>query len=93
MERAWNTDVWIALSVDNTSNTFKWSDGIPVSWTNWAVGNPRGAWTGDHHCVYTNLERTTQELMYWRGGKCSEKKLFICKKILSKFYSGYEFYK
>ncbi|CAB4014988.1 macrophage mannose receptor 1-like, partial [Paramuricea clavata] len=93
MERAWNTDVWIGLSDENTSNTFKWSDGIPVSWTNWAVGNPRGAWTGDHQCVYMNLERTTKELMYWRGGECSEKKLFICKKIISKFYSGYEFYK
>ncbi|CAB3993328.1 Hypothetical predicted protein [Paramuricea clavata] len=83
MERAWNTDVWIGLSDENTSNTFKWSDGIPVSWTNWAVGNPRGAWTGDHQCVYMNLERTTKELMYWRGGECSEKKLFICKKIIT----------
>lgn len=82
MERAWNTDVWIGLSFENTTNTYKWSDGSPVKWTNWAVGNPRGRWTKDY-CVYMNLERTTQDLMYWRVGKCTEEKLFLCKKTLS----------
>jgi hypothetical protein len=85
MERAWNTDVWIGMYVsdEKTPSTFAWSDKNPVMWTNWAVGNPRGAWTGDN-CVYMNLKRTTKDLMYWRLGKCSQEKLFICKKIISK---------
>ena len=84
MERGWNTDVWIGLSYDNTTSNFTWSDGTQVKWTNWAVGNPSGAWTRDD-CVYKNLDRTTQDLMYWKTGKCSDKKIFICKKIIRKF--------
>ena len=81
MERVWNTDVWIGLSVSN--NKFIWSDGTPVTWTNWGMGNPRGSWTGER-CVYMNLERTVQDLMFWKLGKCSEEKLFICEKVISK---------
>ncbi|XP_028395163.1 uncharacterized protein LOC114519252 isoform X2 [Dendronephthya gigantea] len=79
MERAWNTDVWIGLSLSN--NEFIWSDGAPVTWTNWGVGNPRGSWTGKR-CGYMNLERSLRDLMYWKLGKCSEEKQFICKKIV-----------
>ena len=82
MERAWNTDVWIGLSFENNTNTYTWSDGSPVMFTNWAVGNPRGRWSKDY-CVYMNLDRTTQDLMYWRVGKCTEEKVFICKRRIS----------
>ena len=85
MESVWNTDVWIGLSRSNNSTpgTFTWSDKTQVTWTNWAVENPRGSWTGDN-CVYMNLQRTTKDLMYWKVGNCNKEKLFICKKIISK---------
>ncbi|XP_046846401.1 uncharacterized protein LOC124440117 isoform X2 [Xenia sp. Carnegie-2017] len=83
MENAWNTDVWIGLSDAKTPCKYTWSDGASVSWTNWAVGYPRGVWSGEH-CVFMNLKGATQDMMYWRVGNCSQEKLFMCKKIIYK---------
>lgn len=85
MENAWNTDVWIGLSDAKTPCKYTWSDGALVSWTNWAVGYPRGVWSGEH-CVFMNLKGATQDMMYWRVGNCSQEKLFMCKKIICKLF-------
>ena len=35
-------DIWLGLRTDDTDDNYKWADGIPVDYTNWAEGQPDG---------------------------------------------------
>ena len=41
--KAFPVDLWIGLYNTNISPDFQWTDGSPVTYTNWAQGQPDGA--------------------------------------------------
>jgi hypothetical protein len=86
MERAWYSNVWIGLNDLNTKGVYEWSDGSPVSWTNWYVGQPDERRT-DKTCVYMSLRRAKRGWMYWNDQNCTNKYAFICTYRSGKFVS------
>jgi hypothetical protein len=44
---------WIGLSTLSTNSGFVWSDGSPVSYTNWNAGEPNN-FLGQENCVEMN---------------------------------------
>ena len=51
-----------------------WSDGTPVNYTNWEIGQP-DSYNGLEACVQINPESGR-----WTDRDCNEKKKFVCKK-------------
>jgi hypothetical protein len=84
MERAWYSNVWIGLNDLKTKGVYEWSDGSPVSWTNWYVGQPDERRT-DKTCVYMSLRRGKRGWMYWSDQNCTNKYAFICTYHSGKF--------
>ena len=89
MERAWYSRVWIGLT-EKTKGVYEWSDGSPVSWTNWYVGQPDERGT-DKSCVYMSLVRGKRGWMYWKDSNCTRKLPFMCGYSIGKLIK-YVFY-
>jgi len=63
--------VWIGLSDEDHNDTYKWSDGTPLDYVNWAAGNPDG---GDQNCV---VLQTSSGL--WYDGRCTPSEGVVCR--------------
>lgn len=48
---------WIGLNQLSTSTGFVWSDGSPISYTNWYPGEPNN-YLGQENCVEFNAENS-----------------------------------
>ncbi|XP_064408108.1 C-type mannose receptor 2-like [Latimeria chalumnae] len=64
--------VWIGLQRNNDRNTWLWSSGDPVNFTNWNPGQPNNA-HGSQHCaaILSNSSR-------WHDTSCTENRSFVC---------------
>ena len=85
MVRAWYGSVWIGLNDLKTKGKYEWSDGSPVSWTNWYVGQPDET-TIIKTCVYMSLKGIKRTWMFWKDANCTNKFPFICQKTLGKIF-------
>uniref|UniRef100_H2ZZ19 C-type lectin domain-containing protein n=1 Tax=Latimeria chalumnae TaxID=7897 RepID=H2ZZ19_LATCH len=64
--------VWIGLQRNTDSNTWLWSSGDPVNFTNWYPEQPNNA-HGSQHCaeILSNSSR-------WHDTSCTENRSFVC---------------
>lgn len=60
--------------------TFKWSDGWPVDYSNWAAGNPPSN-NDDKDCVTMATDGT------WHVATCEQRLPFLCKQTDGIYYS------
>ena len=60
-----------------------WSDGTPVSYINWDIGQP-DSFDGREECT-----QRLGELGYWTDVYCEVTKPFVCKQSVGKFSSYY----
>uniref|UniRef100_A0A670JIF2 Macrophage mannose receptor 1-like n=1 Tax=Podarcis muralis TaxID=64176 RepID=A0A670JIF2_PODMU len=67
-------DPWIGLNDIIREESFLWTDGSEVYYTNWASGFPS---YGD--CVFI-IKRTGNSGGKWRDGPCSARKSYICQR-------------
>ena len=88
MERAWYANVWTGLNDLKTKGLYQWSDGTPVTWTNWYVGQPDERRT-DKSCVFMSLQSTKRGWMFWRDANCSNTFAFMCKQNIGKYRQLY----
>ena len=64
---------WIGLN-RNPEGGFTYTDGSPVDYTNWAVGEPSESWNGEaEDCV------RVYNAGQWNDDTCSDKFPFVCK--------------
>nr|XP_034985744.1 macrophage mannose receptor 1-like [Zootoca vivipara] len=70
-----STDPWIGLNDINTENSFLWTDGSGVYYTNWASGFPDYG----EDCVFM-MKGSGNSAGKWRDGPCSARKSYICQR-------------
>uniref|UniRef100_A0A3P8VSP6 C-type lectin domain-containing protein n=1 Tax=Cynoglossus semilaevis TaxID=244447 RepID=A0A3P8VSP6_CYNSE len=63
---------WIGLSDIHKEGSWMWSDGSPVRFLDWAVGEPNSQ--GNEDCGLTNFETTKQ----WNDQGCLSVQSFVC---------------
>ncbi|XP_061852165.1 macrophage mannose receptor 1-like isoform X2 [Colius striatus] len=71
------TDAWIGLNDINQEHTYLWTDGSPVSYTNWAKGS-RSYYSKDD-CVFM-IKNPTEKAGKWKDDECKTSKSYICQK-------------
>jgi hypothetical protein len=64
--------LWLGLHDQEEEGTFIWSDGTPVSYTNWWSGEPNDY--GGEDCASTNYGATG----YWNDFPCDSTLVFAC---------------
>ncbi|XP_072021157.1 lymphocyte antigen 75-like [Amphiura filiformis] len=67
-------DVWIGLYTDDMDDAYKWADGAPLTYTNWADGQPDGNTTTKCVGMLNNPDNPGQ----WDDVECMENKLYLC---------------
>ncbi|XP_028289877.1 macrophage mannose receptor 1 isoform X2 [Gouania willdenowi] len=81
----YNQDFWIGMNDVNWENHFVWTDGKPVSYTNWAKGQPMTPPSGHSFmdealdCVVM-IGSITKTTGHWKVEDCLMKHGFICKR-------------
>ncbi|XP_066264147.1 uncharacterized protein [Branchiostoma lanceolatum] len=75
-ETSTETGTWIGLDDLQSVGTYVWDDGTPLSYTNWAPGEPS---TGHERCVMYFSGATRDDQKYkWNDSSCDTKAMFIC---------------
>ncbi|GIX97410.1 secretory phospholipase A2 receptor [Caerostris extrusa] len=64
---------WIGLYLDKDTETYKWSDGSPLDYTNWAPGHPNHR-DKRLRCVAMDADET-----HWISSLCGIVSWFVCK--------------
>ncbi|CAH1785530.1 unnamed protein product [Owenia fusiformis] len=72
-------DWWIGLNELDLSGGYKWSDGSPLDYENWAKGEPND-WKGHELCSELRYARGRILKGQWNDQVCSFIRGFICKK-------------
>lgn len=76
-------NLWLGGKYDNVTTQFRWIDGEPLTYANWADGYPRASNDTDA-CIYVrppNTKTTTDA--QWEDSTCQRRNLAICQKPLS----------
>ncbi|XP_039270051.2 macrophage mannose receptor 1-like [Styela clava] len=68
------TDFWIGLNSISNNAGYSWSDGSPVSYTNWRAGEP-----SDHNGRENCVESQMLEYSQWNDINCDALRNWICK--------------
>eukprot|EP00794_Sanderia_malayensis_P009501 gene9501-biopygen7842 len=67
-------DVWIGMNDRRKEGTMEWSNGSPVTFTDWKTGEPNN-WESREHCVAIVLYT---DGLPWNDDVCDHIKEFIC---------------
>jgi len=70
-----NSPLWIGLSNMNANSRFEWTDGTPVGYTNWNVGEPNNS-----HSAEDCVELQGEFDYLWNDYECQMELLFVCQK-------------
>uniref|UniRef100_A0A914WYD5 Uncharacterized protein n=1 Tax=Plectus sambesii TaxID=2011161 RepID=A0A914WYD5_9BILA len=62
--------IWIGASGINQDEKFVWTDGTPMSYTNWRIGEP--------YLLFSCVSSTAGNTGKWSTEKCQTKNAFIC---------------
>ncbi|RUS76015.1 hypothetical protein EGW08_016220 [Elysia chlorotica] len=74
------TQSWIGGSDSNSENDFIWSDGSPITWSNWRNGEPNN-WGSGEDCV---VLRSGGD---WDDRSCNYRYTYLCKMVHPADYS------
>lgn len=66
-------DYWIGLSLDPDTETYKWNDGTPLDYSNWAPGHP------NHRDKRLRCVAMQAQEKHWVSSLCGILSWFICK--------------
>ena len=66
---------WFGLDDLHLENTFVWNDGLPVTWSYWASGQPNN-WNGQDCGLLLGVPGTS--LMEWHDGECDDAINYVC---------------
>jgi hypothetical protein len=69
--------IWLGLKINN--NSFEWTDGSQMSFTNWAKGNSSNK--TDHNCV--QMISDSSPIGEWSDDLCNKKHVIVCEKALT----------
>ncbi|XP_022111926.1 alpha-N-acetylgalactosamine-specific lectin-like [Acanthaster planci] len=69
-------ETWIGLNDLQTENSFVWTDGSPIDYTNWELDEPNDFYPGED-CSHLNHVASNGE---WNDFYCDQEFRFICKK-------------
>ncbi|NWW74487.1 MRC1 protein, partial [Climacteris rufus] len=67
--------LWIGLNDHRVQMYFEWSDGTPVTYTKWHLGEPSSTNNRPEHCVLIKGQNG-----YWADYICEKKAGYICKR-------------
>jgi hypothetical protein len=67
-----NADWWIGLNDRAAEDTFVWTDGSPVDFTQWGAGEPNNS--GDEDCVHLSSGSGD-----WNDLFCGQQNPYICR--------------
>uniref|UniRef100_A0A4W6G2A6 C-type lectin domain-containing protein n=1 Tax=Lates calcarifer TaxID=8187 RepID=A0A4W6G2A6_LATCA len=76
-------DTWIGLNDRDRENTWKWTDGTPLTLAYWMKGQPdnggRDLRWGEEDCAHLQAHTKTEE--NWNDLRCDASKQWICEKV------------
>ena len=71
------SNFWIGLNDRNDEGGYVWTDGRPVTYTNWSTHQPND-WSGSQDCVEVLLYGSRTLINTWNDLSCSASRPFIC---------------
>lgn len=69
---------WIGFNDQASEGSWKWSDGSPVTFTNWATSEPNNS--GNEDCAHIYSYNTSPQNKRWNDANCSSSYKYICEK-------------